>query len=51
MFLCSCQCCTLVDCQPCEAYCVIGDKMMDVVTALPPANGQTTAEVGDEDTY
>jgi len=30
---------------------MISDKMMDVVTALPPANGQTAAEVGNEDTY
>lgn len=29
-------------------YWLIGNEMMDIVTALPPSNGQTTAKVGDE---
>ena len=31
------------------AYWVIGDQMMNVMAALPPADGQTATEVGDED--
>jgi len=30
---------------------MVGDKVVDVVAALPPANGQTTTEVGNEDAY
>lgn len=30
---------------------MVGDEMVDIVTALPPANGQATTEVGDENTY
>jgi len=30
------------------AYGVVGDEMMHVVTAFPPANRQAAAEVGDE---
>lgn len=31
-------------------YWQVGDEVMNVVAALPPSNGQATAEVGDEDT-
>jgi len=30
---------------------MVGDEMVDIVTALPPANGQATTEVGNENTY
>jgi len=28
---------------------MVRDEMMDIVTALPPADGETTAEIGDEE--
>lgn len=31
-----------------EAYRHVGDEVVDVVAALPPADGQAAAEVGDE---
>lgn len=34
--------------RPSETYWLIGDEMMDIMTALPPPNGQATAKVGDE---
>ena len=30
------------------AYRMIGDQVMDIVAALPPANREATAEVGNE---
>lgn len=35
-------------CQERETYGLVSDKMMDVVAALPPANGQAAAKVGNE---
>lgn len=34
--------------EPSATYWLIGYEMMDIVTALPPPDGQTTAKVGDE---
>jgi hypothetical protein len=31
-----------------DTYRVVGDEMVDVVAALPPADGQAAAKVGDE---
>lgn len=34
--------------QKTKTYGIVGDKVVDVVTALPPSDGETAAKVGDE---
>ena len=34
-----------------DTYRHVRDQMVDIVRALPPADGQSTAEVGDKCTY
>lgn len=34
-----------------QTYCMVGEEMVNIMTALPPSYGETATEVCNEDAY